>query len=110
LIELDLLLGGQRLPMDRPLPRGDYDALVARGERRLDCDVFAWTIRDRLPSIPIPLAHPDPDVVLNLGSLFATAYERGRYARLIDYTAPLTVVRKAEDRAWAEEIARRARR
>ena len=110
LVEFDFLLGGQRLPMGRALPRGDYYALVARAERRPDCDVYAWTIRDPLPPIPIPLLAPDPDVVLDLGAVFATSYERGRYARLIDYSAPLTLVRKPEDRAWAEGMARRARR
>jgi hypothetical protein len=108
LVEFDFLLGGQRLPMDRPLPRGDYYALVARAERRPDCEVYAWTMRDPLPRIPIPLAAPDPDVVLELSAVFATAYERGHYAGWIDYSAPLTLVRNPEDRAWAEQIARRA--
>ena len=109
-MEFDFLRGGQRLPMGRALPRGDYYALVARAQRRPDCEVYAWTIRDPLPPIPIPLPAPDPDVMLDLGTVFTTAYERGRYARLIDYTAPLALVRKAADRAWAEGIARRARR
>ena len=109
-MEFDFLLGGQRLPMGRALPRGDYYALVARAERRPDCEVYTWTIRDPLPRIPIPLVAPDLDIVLDLGPIFATAYERGRYPRLIDYTVPLTMVRKPEDRAWAEGIARRARR
>jgi hypothetical protein len=110
LVEFDLLLGGQRLPMGRALPRGDYYALVARAERRPDCEVYAWTIRDPLPRIPIPLRTPDPDVMLELGPASAAAYERGRYGRLIDYSAPLTLVRRAEDRAWAEKIARGALR
>jgi hypothetical protein len=104
------LLGGRRLPMGRPLPPGDYYVLVSRSEHRPDCEVYAWTIRDPLPTIPIPLLAPDPDVVFDLGALFATAYKRGHYAGSIDYAAPLTVVRKSEDRAWAEGIARRARR
>jgi hypothetical protein len=110
LVEFDFLLGGQRLPMGQPLPRGDYYALVARAERRPDCEVYTWTIRDPLPRIPIPLVAPDLDIVLDLGPIFATAYEKGLYPRLIDYAEPLTLVRKAEDRAWAEGIARRARR
>jgi hypothetical protein len=56
LVEIDLLLGGHRLPMARPLPPGDYYGFVARSERRPDCDVYAWTVRDPLPSLPIPLA------------------------------------------------------
>jgi hypothetical protein len=110
LVEFDFLLGGRRLPMGRPLPPGDYYALVSRAERRPDCEVYAWAIRDPLPTIPIPLLAPDPDVVLDLGALFATAYKRGHYAGSIDYTTPLVIVKKPEDRAWAEQIARRWRR
>ena len=110
LVEFDFLLGGHRLPMDQALPRGDSYALVARADQRPDCDVYAWTIHDPLPRIPIPLLAPDPDVILDLGPVFATSYENGRYARLIDYSAPLTLVRKAEDRKWAEGVARRPRR
>jgi hypothetical protein len=110
LVEFDFLLGGHRLPMGRSLPRGDYYALVARAARRPDCDVYAWTIRDPLPKIPIPLLAPDPDVILDLGPVFATSYEKGRYARLLDYTGPMTLVRKPDDRKWAEGVARRPRR
>lgn len=110
LIEFDFLLGGKRLPMGRSLPPGDYYALVSRADRRPDSDVYAWTVRDPLPRVPVPLAGADPDVMLDLGPIFDTAYERGRYARLIDYAAPLALLRKPADRAWAEGVARRSRR
>ena len=106
LVELDFLLGGHRLPMERPLPPGDYYALIARAERRPDCDVFAWTVRDPLPIIPIPLLPPDSDVLIDLAPSFASVYERGRYARLIKYHAPLDVPLAPDDRAWAEELGR----
>jgi Protein of unknown function (DUF4058) len=108
LVELDLLLGGRRLPMKRPMPPGDYYALVARAERRPDCDVYALSLREALPSIPIPLKAPDPDVRLNLAEVVALAYERGRYGRTIDYTRPLDLPLQAEDKTWAEQIARAA--
>ena len=62
LVELDLLVGGRRLPMKKPMPSGDYYALVARAQRRPDCDVYAWSIRQPLPTIPIPLKGLDFDV------------------------------------------------
>jgi Protein of unknown function (DUF4058) len=105
LVELDFLVGGHRLPMERPLPPADSFALVARLERRPDCDVFAWTVRDRLPTIPIPLLAPDPDIVLDLAPAFASVYERGRYARLIKYEAPLNLPLSPDARAWAAEVA-----
>ncbi len=106
LIEFDFVLTGQRLPMGRSLPRGDCYALIARAERRPDCGVFAWTMRDRLPPIPVSLLPPDPDLILDLGSVFSMAYDKGRYSELIDYSAPLNLARKPEDRKWAEGVAR----
>lgn len=110
LVELDLLLGGRRLPMDLPLPAGDYFAFVSRAQERPNSGVYTWSMRDRLPSIPIPLSRGVPDVSLDLARVFATAYERGHYARLIDYAAPLAVVRDSEDRDWARTQAKRAQR
>jgi hypothetical protein len=110
LVEVDLLLGGERLPMGEPLPPGDYYALVSRSEERPESDVYAWTMRDPLPSIPIPLMRPDPDVPLDLAAGFTTTYDRGRFASLIDYGARLATVKQASDRAWAERTAKAARR
>jgi hypothetical protein len=109
LVELDFLVGGRRLPMGRPL-RGTYHALVSRADRRPMSDVFSWSIRDRLPTIPVPLLAPDPDVALDLAAIFATVYQRGRYERSIDYTAPLSLPLGPEDRAWAEELSRTSER
>jgi Protein of unknown function (DUF4058) len=108
LVELDFLLGGQRLPMRRPLPPGDYYALVARADRRPDCDVYAWTVRRPLPRIPIPLKGPDPDLTIDLSELFTLSYERGAYDRLVDYRAPLGLPLPAGDLAWIEERAKAA--
>ncbi len=110
LIEFDFLVGGRRLSMGEPLPAGDFYALISRGDRRPNCEVYTWTVRDPLPTIPIPLVPPDEDVTVDLGAVFMIAYNRGRYARLVDYDAPPTALRKTDDRAWAEKIARRGRR
>src|SRR3954471_15351967 len=42
LVELDLLLGGSRLPTEGKLPAGDYYAFVSRGDRRPECEVYSW--------------------------------------------------------------------
>jgi hypothetical protein len=110
LVELDLLIGGKRLAMEDELPTGQYYALVSRAEQRPRSDVYAWSIRDPLPTIPIPLLAPDPDVPLDLAAIFATVFQRGRYDRSIHYSAPLGLALSPEDRAWAEERARTVRR
>lgn len=102
LVEIDLLLGGRRLPMGGPVPPGDYYAYVSRADHRETSDVYAWSIRRALPEIPIPLSAPDPDLRLDLGAVVARAYEQGRYDRLIRYAAPLELPLSSEDRQWAE--------
>ncbi|MEX2138424.1 MAG: DUF4058 family protein [Pirellulales bacterium] len=89
LVELDLLLGGRRLPMRRPLPQGDYYVLVSRHDRRPASEVYVWRRDDRLPTIPVPLKPPDSDVALDLAAVYRTAYDRGRYAKSIDYNQPI---------------------
>lgn len=109
LVELDLLLDGDRLPMGKPLPPADFYAIVARSDRRPNADVYAWTLRDRLPTIPIPLLKPDRDIFVNLAAVYATTYERGRYARSIDYGGELQLPLNEQNARWVEERAKRAR-
>jgi hypothetical protein len=45
--------------MNEPLPRGEYLAFVGRSDRRPTVEVYAWSLRDRLPTIPIPLKAGD---------------------------------------------------
>jgi hypothetical protein len=106
LVELDLLIRGKRLEMEDELPKGHYYAFVSRAERRFLSDTSTWSIRDPLPTIPIPLMAPDPDIPLDLAAIFQTVYQRARYERSVNYKAPLRLPLNPEDRAWAEAIAR----
>jgi len=106
LVELDLLIGGTRVHTARPLPGGHYYAIVARWDRRPDAEVYAWTIRDRLPEIRVPLKVPDPDIRVDLAPVFATAFERGRYVRSLRYERNPEVPVVPEDIAWCAELAR----
>lgn len=103
LVELDLLRTGQRLPLSRSLPAGDYFALVARADRRPQCDVYAWTLRHRLPTIPIPLRAPDADIPLDWAELVAITFERGRYARSLKYGENPVGSLVDEDLAWVRD-------
>ena len=105
LVELDLLSGGQRLPMRKPMPKGDYYALVSRAGNRPMSDVYAWTVRDKLPTIPIPLLSPDPDVLLDLAPLYDLSYQNGRYGNILKYDRPLDVPLDEEAKGWVKEKA-----
>ena len=108
IVELDLIRAGKRLRgFNRPLPLGHYYAFVSRADRRPMTDVYTWSIRRRLPIVPVPLRAPDPDVKLDLGAAFAIAYERGRYGGIVDYTSPPPPPAFApEDAEWVAQTAR----
>lgn len=110
-VELDLLRAGQRLDLVEELPEGDYYAFVSRGERRPECQVYAWGIRQRLPVLPIPLKPPDADVQLDLAKAFTVAYERGRYERFVEYEGPAPEPALDDSTArWARDMVRSAGR
>ena len=110
LVEIDLLLDGAPLPMKQRIEPGAYYAIVARGNRLPVAEVYRWTVRDPLPSLPIPLRAPDPDILIDLGALVNRVYDLGRYARTLHLGTPLPVSAglTPEDRAWAESVRRPA--
>jgi hypothetical protein len=111
LVELDLLRGGQRLPMSAPLPPADYYALVGRvGKKKPRCHVLGWPLRSPLPTIEIPLLPPDPDVPLNLQVVFRSAYDAAFYDRRLRYDQPLLPPLRPDDEAWVREAISGVRR
>ena len=88
LLEIDLLRGGERPPLARPVPAAPYYVVLSRANRRPTVEVWPIQLADRLPVLPVPLLEPDPDVPLDLESVVASVYERGAYASQIDYQQP----------------------
>jgi hypothetical protein len=103
LVELDLLLGGRRMPIEGKVPPGDYYAYVARGDQRPLCEVYHWSLTERLTRIRLPLKPSDPDVVFDLPGLLAHAYQRGRYARKLPYAEPPPVALSETNAKWVAE-------
>jgi hypothetical protein len=103
LVEIDLLRDGRRMPMLDPWPNSPYVLMVARAKKAQLCRVWEGSFQEPLPAIPVPLAKPDPEILLNLQPLIASIYQRFRYARSIDYTRPLTPPLSPEDAAWCQQ-------
>jgi hypothetical protein len=104
LIEIDLLRGGLRLPAEKPLPPCDYCAIVSRATQRPSADAYCWSVRDPLPTIPIPLAPEDMDVMLSLQEVFTTVYDRAGYDYSLDYRGEVEPPLGEEDREWVAGV------
>jgi Protein of unknown function (DUF4058) len=103
LVEIDLLRGGQRLPMLDPWPNAPYTLLVARREKAPQCHVWPAHFLCPLPTILVPLAKPDPDIPLDIQLMIEAIYARSRYYRSIDYARPLNPPLAAEESSWLEQ-------
>lgn len=103
LVELDLLRRGHRVPFDKPIPQADYYYFVSRYEQRPNCQVYHWNMPHLLPTLPIPLRDPDPDIRVSLADVFNTAFERGRFYRRINYKQALPGSLSDAEAQWVKQ-------
>jgi hypothetical protein len=103
LVEIDLLRGGQRMPMLDPWPSSPYTLLMSRPRIIPRCLVWPALFQFPLPELPVPLLKPDADVVVKLQPMVDAIYVRSGYDRSIDYNKPLSPPLAAEVAAWLEQ-------
>lgn len=104
LVEIDLLRGGQRLPTLEPLAPADYYVFVSRAGQKSTAEVYGWTLRERLPVIPVPLAGDDSDVPLDLQAAFRKTYDRAGYDYSLNYRSTIEPALEASVSEWAQSV------
>jgi len=105
LIEIDLLRGGKPMEM-QPLPQGDYRILIRAGWERPQARLYACSIRQALPEVPVPLRRGEPEARLPLGQLLADIYTRAHYDLRLDYSQPPEPPLSPLDAAWTDTLLR----
>lgn len=103
LVEIDLLREGERFPMLDPWPDCPYTYLVSRRMNVPYCRVYKVYSLRPLPSLPVPLVYPDPDVKIDMQPILELCYRRGRYDVSIDYTKPCRIPLSGEETTWLQE-------
>jgi hypothetical protein len=111
LIELDFLHYGEHTvapPREGLLEQGTWDYLVSlhRGGQGYPYEVWAVTLRQRLPRIRVPLTDAHPDVVLDLQAVFDRCYDAAAYARRLDYRRDPPLSLRQDDAAWVATLLR----
>jgi hypothetical protein len=102
LVEIDLLRGGPRMPME-PAPECDYLVLVSRAARWPAAGVWPVQLRDPLPLVPVPLRPGDVEPRLNLKSALDRVYDEAGYRKYVYEETPQPPL-SDEDDAWAREL------
>ena len=102
LVELDFLRGGPRMPVGG-LPACDYYAAVSRVPDRPAARVWPVRLRERLPSIDVPLDAGEAPLRVDLQEVLTAAFDFGGFARRA-YAGPPEPPLSPDDAAWAEGL------
>lgn len=106
-VEIDLLRGGPRMPLNN-LPACDYYVMVSRAAERPEAGLWPIRLRDPLPAVPIPLHAPDEDVELDLQAALHRIYDAAQYEIYIYLDEPQPRF-SADDTEWARAYTPAAR-
>jgi hypothetical protein len=103
LLEIDLLVKGKRvLEVEKP-PPNPYFVYLSRFDQRPVTQVWEITLQQPLPTIPVPLLPPDPDVLVDLQAVITACFDLVGYETLLDYHGPPPSGFNKEDRQWIED-------
>jgi len=100
-VEIDLLRGGARAI--EPLSPCDYLISVVRAPTWNRIGTWPLSLRDPLPTIPVPLKPGENDATLNLKLALDQRYDRIGYAHFIYNLEPEPPL-SPEDAAWAMSL------
>ncbi len=108
LVEIDLLRGGQPMPMSGYPGTGDYRILLSRAERRPRADLLAWSLRQPIPVFHLPLQPEDSEPEVDLNRLLHALYDRAGYDLRIPYGDEPEPPLVGDDLGWADAVLREA--
>ncbi|MCL1473409.1 DUF4058 family protein [Argonema antarcticum] len=106
LVEIDLLRGGQPMPVFGNNIEGSYRILVSRGNRRPRAELYVFNLPDEIPAFPLPLRTGDVEPVVDLQALIGGVYDRAGYDFVIDYSGEPVPPLSETDAAWTDGLLR----
>ncbi len=104
LVEIDLLRGGEPMPVQRYEGQSDYRIMVSRGEQRPRALLLPFNVRQPIPLFQLPLLADDPEPTVELGALLHALYDRGGYDLRLRYGVEADPPLSGEDAAWAAAL------
>jgi hypothetical protein len=109
-VEIDLLRAGKPMPMRGVTGMMDYRVLVSRSNLRPIADLYGFTLRESIPSFPLPLRQPSEAIMVDLQTIFSGVYDRAGYGIRLDYQQPLPPpALSVDDKAWVSDLLQASR-
>lgn len=106
LIEIDLLMQKEPLPLLESNIASHYRILVSRSQQRPAADLYPFNLSEPIPSFPLPLTPNDPEPTVDLQTLLNQVYDRSGYDYFIDYQQAVDLPLTDVDTAWIDTLLR----
>lgn len=109
-VEIDMLRGGEPMPMMGVDAKSDYRILVSRGDRRPTADLYPFSLQDAIPSFSLPLklqtAKQIAEPVVELDPLLQQVIQRSGLSVVLDYSKPPIPPLDPMHSEWLEQLLR----
>ena len=106
LVEIDLTRAWEPMPVSGNGKASDYRILVSRGNRRPNATLYAFGVRQPIPTFSLPLRPKDKEPTVDMGALIHDLYDRAGYDLRLDYTTEPVPPLASSDADWANELLR----
>lgn len=103
LVEIDLLRAGKPMPMVGPDVESDYRILISPGWRRPHARLHAFSLRQPIPEVSIPLQEGEDEPALALNDVLHSLYNRARFDLRLDYSEPPVPPLSDTDAEWMRQ-------
>lgn len=105
-MEIDLLRVGKPMLVFGDGTQNDYRILVSRAQHRPQSDLYAFNVKDVIPSFSLPLQTGDSKPLVDLQSLLTEIYDRASYYLVIDYNQEPVSRWLERDTGWLDALLR----
>lgn len=106
LVEIDLLRGWEPMPVKGDGSASDYRILISRGNLRPNADLYAFGVRQPIPTFPLPLRPKDEEPMVDIGRLLHELYDGAGYDLRLDYAKEPESPLRPNDTLWADQLLR----
>lgn len=104
LVEIDLLRGGEPMPILGNQIKSDYRILVSRSELRPQAELYPFNLPEQIPTFVLPLRKGDTEPLVDLQSVIQDLFDRAGFDLAIDYNRePVAPIGDA-DVVWVNEL------
>jgi len=108
LVEIDLLRGGEAMPLKGRSAPSDYQIMISRAAQRPRAVVLTFQVAQPIPAFALPLYPGDPEPLVDLNRALHDLYDRRSYDLRLNYRYPAEPPLRDAAATWVDTLLREA--